>query len=108
MKVFIIPFHVSRMNVSIMPDNCSGAYVSCYSLGSNYIEATQKALIKLTEDGLHPEEILQPVHQIDIESWSQHKAESWPDQAGSLLSQAEFEDVIKNGGVIYGPFGSYA
>ena len=108
MKIFIIPFRVRRMNVSIMPENFSGACVSCYSAGGDYIEATKKALEKLAKDGLHPEEILQPIHEMDSDNWSKHIFELWPDQAGHLPSQNEFEDIIKKGGVIYGPFGSYA
>ncbi len=106
-KIFVIPFHVRRMEVSIMPTDFSGAYVSCYSPGGDYVEAAQKALKKLAEDGLHPEEILQPIHEMGSESWSQHVSEMWPDQVGSLLGQVEFEDSMKRGGVVYGPFGSY-
>jgi hypothetical protein len=107
-KVFIIPFHVRRMAVSIMPTHFLGAYVSCYSPSNDYSGAVQKALTKLSEDGLYPEEILQPVYEMNAGGWSEHVDEKWPDQAGSLLGQAEFEDVMKRGGVVYGPFGSYA
>lgn len=108
-KIFIIPFHVKRMeSSSIMPLNVSGAYVSCYSTGNDYVEATERALKKLSEDGLYPEEIMQPIYEMLSENWTQHVGEMWPEQAGSLISQAEFEDIVKSGGVVYGPFGSYA
>jgi hypothetical protein len=32
---FIIPFHVHRMDISIMPADFLGAYVSCYSPGND-------------------------------------------------------------------------
>lgn len=91
-----------------MPSSISGAYVSCYAAGSDYVEATQKALSQLSADGLHPEEILQPVHEMESASWAMHVKETWADHVSSLLTQEEFEDVISNGGVVYGPFGSYA
>jgi hypothetical protein len=107
-KIFIIPFHVCRRETSIMPMEFSGAYVSCYAPGHDYAEAAQKALTKLAADGLQPEEILQPIHAMDAENWSRHVSEKWPDQASSLLGQVEFENTMKSGGVVYGPFGSYA
>ena len=90
-----------------MPIDYSGAYVSCYAPGSDYVEAVERILKKLALDGLHPEEILQPIHEMNSESWSQHVSEMWPDQASSLLDQVEFEDIMKNSGVVYGPLGSY-
>lgn len=51
---------------------------------------------------------MQPIHEMVSENWTQHVGEMWPDQAESLISQAEFEDIVKGGGVVYGPFGSYA
>lgn len=90
-----------------MPPDVSGAYVSCYSTGKDYVEATERSLKKLSADGLYPEEIMQPIYEILSKNWTQHVGEMWPKQAGSLLSQAEFEDIVKGGGVVYGPFGSY-
>jgi len=91
-----------------MPPEISGAYVSCYASGSDYVEATRKALNQLSTDGLHPEEILQPVHEMESTNWVVHVNETWADHVSSLPTQEEFEDVINNGGVVYGPFGSYA
>jgi len=107
-KVFIIPFHVTRTEQSIMPPDISGAYVSCYSVGQNYIEATEKSLKKLSQDGLHPQEILQPIHEMISEDWTKHISEMWPDHVASLLTQSEFEDAMVNARIVYGPFGSYA
>lgn len=90
-----------------MPPNISGAYVSCYAAGQNYIEATEKSLKKLSEDGLYPQEILQPIHEIDSEDWTKHIGEMWPNYAASLLHQSEFEEAMNSGNVVYGPFGSY-
>ena len=108
MKIYIIPFRVRRLKESIMPKSFSGAYVSCYSHADNYAAAAQNALTRLSADGLYPEEILQPIHEMDAEDWSQHISERWPDQADSLPSQIEFEDAMKKNNVVYGPFGSYA
>lgn len=106
-RVFIIPFHVTRMNDSVMPASFYGAYVRCYVSGVDYVQAIKRALAKLLEDGLHPEEMLQPIQQMDAYSWSQHILDQWPDQAESLPSQNEFNEVIQQGRVVYGPFGSY-
>ena len=106
-KVFIIPFHVKAMENSIMPSNLGGAYVNCYSAGQSYVEATEKALKKLSQDGLHPEEILQPIHEMPVSNWSNHINEQWKEYVASLPSQEEFEESIVSGGVVYGPFGSY-
>jgi hypothetical protein len=107
-KIFVIPFHVKRMEQSIMPPDFSGAYVSCYVAGKDYVEATEKSLNRLSEDGLHPQEILQPIYEMSLESWTEHVAERWAEHTASLPSQGEFEDAIQKGKVVYGPFGSYA
>jgi hypothetical protein len=46
-KVFVIQFHVNPMENSILPAGLGGAYVSCYSQGDRYIEATEYALINI-------------------------------------------------------------
>jgi len=106
-KVFIIPFHVKPLENSIMPLGLGGAYISCYCQGDTYVEATKKALKRLAEDGLHPEEILQPIHEMESGSWTEHIKETWADYVESLPAQAEFDRVISSGEVVYGPFGSY-
>lgn len=106
-KVFVIPFHVKPMENSIMPPGLGGAYVSCYSHGDTYIEATENALIKLKSDGLYPEEILQPIHEMESSLWADHVKDQWPDHIEHLPTQQEFNDIIASGDVVYGPFGSY-
>lgn len=106
-KIFIIPFHVKRLAQSIMPEGLSGAYVSCYAPAAEYIEATKKSLLRLSEDGLHPEEILQPIQEMDSDAWAAHIAATWAEQAESLPTQAEFNEVVLRDGIVYGPFSSY-
>jgi predicted RNase H-like HicB family nuclease len=106
-KVFIVPFHVKRLENSIIPPELAGAYVTCYSQGETYVEAVENILKKLAEDGLHPEEILQPVHEMDASSWSSHVKEAWPDYVDNLPEQSEFLEAISSNQVVYGPFGSY-
>ena len=96
------------METSIMPSNLKAAYVSCYVAGDNYIEASEKSLKKLISDGLHPEEILQPIHVMDSKDWTRHVDEKWNAFSASLPTQAEFEKAIKEGQIVYGPFGSYS
>lgn len=106
-KVFIIPLHVKALKKSIMPQNLNGAYVSGYVKGESYIDAVEKVLKKLAKDGLHPEEILQPINELESSSWSEYIKESWLDYIDSFPDQDEFEETIKNGNVIYSPFASY-
>jgi len=107
MKIFIIPFHVQRMDNSIMPLGFSGAYGNCYSTGNDYVDATEKALQHLLADGIYPEEILQPIFEMDSMNWTQHISENWPDDINSLKNQVDFEHAMKRGEVVYGPFGLY-
>ena len=106
-KVFIIPVHVTALENSIMPPGLAGAYVNCYAQGETYIEAAEAALEQLGSDGLHPEEILQPIHEMDSAVWSDHIANQWPEYVKNLPSQTEFEEALSSGKVVYGPFGSY-
>ncbi|WP_010604470.1 hypothetical protein [Pseudoalteromonas maricaloris] len=106
-KVFIVPFHVKGLEKSIMPPEIGGAYVTCYSQGNTYVDAVENILRQLASDGLHAEEVLQPIHEMEVSSWSKHVQETWPDYADSLPSQSEFTASICANQVIYGPFGSY-
>ena len=106
-RVFVVPFHVKGLENSIMPPEIGGAYVTCYSQGDTYVDAVENILKKLAEDGLHPEEILQPVHKMDAASWDSHVKETWPDYADNLPLQSEFVETIRANHVVYGPFGSY-
>lgn len=106
-KVFIIMFHVKAMENSIMPPGLGGAYVNCYCKSVTYVEATEIALKKLTEDGLYPEEILEPIHEMESNLWHEHIEEMWPEYIDNLPTQVEFEEAINSGQVVYGPFGSY-
>ena len=106
-KIFIVPFHVKGLGDSIMPPEIGGAYVTCYSQGDTYIDAVENILKKLAKDGLHPEEILQPIHEMDAASWDIHVKETWPNYADNLPSQSEFVEMIRANHVVYGPFGSY-
>jgi hypothetical protein len=106
-KVFIIPFHVKRMSPSIMPMEFSEAYVSCYTSGENYVEATKKSLKTLLADGLHPHEVLQPIFEMDSANWIFHVLEKWPEYEDSLPNQADFERTISDDKVVYRPFGAH-
>jgi hypothetical protein len=106
-KAFVIGFHVKPMENTIMPPELGGAYVDCFSKGQDYAEATKKALDQLIDDGLHPEEILEPILEIDISEWHSYAQDRWPEYISSIATQSEFEETMYRGGVIYGPFGSY-
>lgn len=106
-KVFIIPFHVRPIGNSIMPHGYTAAYVRCYASGSSYVEAVEKSLAKLSTDGLYPEEILQPIQEMDSKDWTMHINDMWPEHVDSLVDQASFEDIIERKGVVYGSFGAY-
>jgi hypothetical protein len=106
-NVFIVPFHVKRAPESIMPENVTGAYVSCYAAADSYEIAVERCLSVLQVDGMRVEEILQPINAMSIADWSRHIAEQWPDQVGKMPSQQEFESSVRGGSVVYGPFGSY-
>jgi len=90
-----------------MPPDLVGAYVSCYSKGDTYVEATEMALKKLDADGLHPEEILQPIHEMESGLWAEHVKDQWPEYVDALPTQDRFDEAISSGEVVYGPFGSY-
>ena len=107
-KVFIIRFHVKALENSIMPSTVGGAYVSCFAKGVSYAEAMDVAIKKLTEDGLYPEEVLEPVHEMDLSSWAIYIEDEWPEYVNNLPSQLDFEKAIKLGEAVYGPFASYA
>jgi len=95
------------MDNSIMPVEHSNAYVTCYSTGNNYTDATEKALSNLVTDGIYPEEILQPIYEMDSVDWMQHVSDKWPDLVNSMPNQVNFESAMKRGEVVYGPFGLY-
>lgn len=90
-----------------MPLDASGAYVSCYTIADGYELAVKKCLFALAADGLHVEEILQPINAMQIADWAVHIAEQWPRQMALLPDQCSFEMSVRAGKVVYGPFGTY-
>lgn len=106
-KVFIIPFHVKPIEGGVLPSGVSGAYVSCYTSGEEYVDAVKKSLMKLSADGLEVQEILQPIHEMEPESWEKHVKEVWGGYSQSLPTQGEFVASMAKGDVVYGPFGTY-
>lgn len=90
-----------------MPATTSGAYVSCYALAGDYVRATKMCIAALSADGMCVEEILQPIKSMPIAEWSTHIFEQWPEQADQMPTQAEFEESMRGGKVVYGPFGAY-
>lgn len=98
-----MPFRVTPMAGSIMPPNVMQAFVTCYAGGKDYAQAAGRCLDALLADGMHPAEILQPISAMQASNWSAHIAETWPDHARALASQADFEASIGQGKVVYGP-----
>lgn len=105
--VFIIPFEVTREDVSIMPAVYDRAFVSVYVAAESYQDAVQYALRQLAADGLVAEDIRVPIHQMAPDGWSAHIQTQWPDQVEDLPDQAAFERSMRAGEIVYGPFGAY-
>lgn len=103
-KVFVIPFRVARLPTSIMPPHLKSAYVSCYAAGESYVEPAERAMQRLLADGLQPEEVLQPINQMDSDDWIIHIRHQWPEYVESLPDQGEFDEAMRAGKVVYGPF----
>lgn len=106
-SVFIIPFHVKAKENSIMPQDIGGAYVSCYVKSDNYVDAIEKALKQLSEDGLYPKEILEPINKLESSSWGDYLKEFWLDHIDDFPDQNSFEEAMQKGEIIYSPFASY-
>lgn len=103
----MVPFKVKPMAVSIMPPGTSGAAVRCYVSAPNPREAVETCLAALREDGIALEELVLPIGVMQANKWAQHVSEQWPDYASQLPTQEEFENSIKAGKVVYGPFGTF-
>ncbi|MET4726716.1 hypothetical protein ABIE09_000487 [Lysobacter enzymogenes] len=106
-KIFIVPVQVEPGTDSSMPPDAKGAVVSCYSSGDDYKIAVGKVLDALIRDGMIPAEVLQPIHELNVEDWAEHIKAQWPELVDSLLGQSEFALAMEAGEVVYGPFGVY-
>lgn len=102
-QVFVTPFRVSPKESSILPAGTTFAFLRCYTYAADYEEAVRKCLSALASDGMHVEEILQPIQSMRSSDWAQHIAEQWPDHASMLPDQKAFESSLLRGGVVYGP-----
>lgn len=90
-----------------MSQGLGGAYVSCFVKSESYVDATERALKNLAEDGLHPEEILQPINELESSSWDEYLKESWSDYIDNFPNQEGFEQAIEMNQIVYSPFASY-
>ena len=107
-KVFLIRFRVSPTENSIMPEGRIGAYVCCYSGAETFEDAMKQSVKALQEDGLSPEETLEPFEQMDSSQWHLHVNDNWPDQIDSLATQDEFDTAMAEDRIVYGPFAAFA
>ena len=105
--VFAATFDVRRGEGSIMPDGVSAAYVTCFAAGPGYRSALENCAATLATDGLRVEQILEPVHSMNVSEWQQFVSSQWPEQADQMPGQVEFESVMNAGKVQYGPFVAY-
>ena len=105
--VYSIPVHVTPTPGSLMPEGMAGAHVRCYCAGENAEAAVVKAVDRLKGDGLAIERIEDSIYRLASEDWAVHVRDNWPEHADALLSQAEFDDAIAHGHVVYGPFAGY-
>lgn len=106
-QVYAFTVHVTGTPGSIMPPELGGAYVRCYATGPDHEVAGRRIVAKLRADGLNVEEVRQQMLQFDASQWALHVKDNWPEYAADLASQAEFDEAMAEGRVVYGPFGGY-
>ena len=90
-----------------MPEELGGAYVSCFTIAGSYVHAVEKCLARLRANGLDVREMLDPAYQLAVSEWRLHVDDIRPDQADGLHTQEEFEQLVGEGGVDFGPFAGY-
>ena len=106
-QVFALSFHVTGTPGSIMPAELGGAHVRCYASGADYKVAGNRMVERLRTDGLRAEKVFEEMLQFDAGQWTAHVDDNWPEHAAGLADQAEFEQAMAEGRVVYGPFGGY-
>ena len=90
-----------------MPPELGGAYVQCFTVAEDCARAIEKSLARLRANGLEIREVLDSAFTFDASEWTVLVEDSWPDQAAGLHTQQEFESIMADGGVVFGPFGGY-
>jgi hypothetical protein len=82
-----------------------GAHVDCYIAATEHTDALRLAVKKLTEQGYVFEDLIDgQVHQLDPSKWDECISRVWPEVSNFFPLQADVVKLVRDGGVIFGPF----
>lgn len=105
--LYEVPIKIKPKNIDSMPSGQVGAIVNYYVTSTDYLSALKSAVKKLAQDGYVFIDVVAEIRQIDPEKWDIFIELAWSDMVEYLPHQEEIIEIIKVGGVIYGPFISY-
>jgi hypothetical protein len=105
--LYLVNVKVGRGSNGRLPRTLAGAYVSAYVTAASHESATGLAVAKLTSQGFEFLGTQGPVSRIDLEQWSRHVTQSWPDFVDQLPKRNEIVDGLEREMVFFGPFVGY-
>ena len=105
--LFLVNVKVGRGSSNKLSSGLAGAYVSAYVTAADQDTATRLAITKLTAKGFEFLATQGPVSRIELDEWSRHIAQSWPDFIDELPQRDELAACIAKDMVFFGPFVGY-
>lgn len=105
--LFLVNVKVGRGSSNKLSSRLAGAYVSAYVTAADQDAATRLAVTKLTSLGFEFQAIQGPVTRIELDQWTLHVAQSWPEFIDELPRRDELVASLAKDTVFFGPFVGY-
>lgn len=98
---------ILRGDSTEMPEELTGAYVTCYAGAPDYQAAVRKGVLAITQMGYKFDDLRNEVREIPLASCAEYLIKVWPDYLDQMPTAAQLTDVVKAGQVFFGPFAGF-
>jgi hypothetical protein len=105
--LYLAGIKVLRGTNEEMPAELAGAVASCFAAGHDYQAAVRSSVWALERMGFEFASVVGDVVEVPVERWDDYVAEVWSDAADLLPRQADLPEILKEGGVFFGPFAGF-
>ena len=106
-RLYLAGIKVLRGTNEEMPPELAGAVASCFAAGHDYQAAVRASVWALEQMGFEFDSVVGEVVEVPVDGWDGYVSEVWSDAADLLPRQAELPEIVKDGGVFFGPFAGF-
>lgn len=106
-NLYLAGIEVLRGSNQDMPAELIGAVATCFAAGPDYQSALRSGVAALRQQGFEFTGIVGKVTQVSTDRWGEYVSKVWPEAAGTLPDEDELQEILRTGGVFFGPFAGF-